>query len=104
MVHPYRLLRWLYLGRLTLAGGIFAGVLLVWGNAEPEVTLLATLVLLLSIGFTLVSVWHTHLRRREPGSDFLYAQVVFDTLVVTAVVHLTGGGESRAISRRSTSW
>ncbi|HEX6938044.1 MAG TPA: ATP-binding protein [Longimicrobiales bacterium] len=94
MVHPLRLLRWLYLGRLTLTAGIFAGVLLVWRNAGPEVTLVATLVLLLAIGFTLLSVWYTHVLRREPGSNFLYGQVVFDALVVTAVVHLTGGGAS----------
>ncbi len=94
MMHPSRLLRWLYLGRLTLTAGIFAGVLLVWRNAEPEVTLLATLVLLLTIGFTLLSAWYTHLLRREPGSNFLYGQVIFDVLVVTAVVHLTGGSAS----------
>ncbi len=94
MMHPHRLLRWLYMGRLTLAAGIFGGVLLVWREAGPEVTLLATLVMLLSIGVTLGSAWYTHLQRREPGDNFLYAQVVFDTLVVTAVVHMTGGGES----------
>ncbi|HEX7118770.1 MAG TPA: ATP-binding protein [Longimicrobiales bacterium] len=94
MMHPLRLLRWLYLGRLTLTAGIFAGVLLVWRNADPAVTLVATLVLLLAIGVTLLSAWHTHVLRREPGSNFLYGQVVFDTLVVTAVVHLTGGSES----------
>jgi len=94
MIHPSRLLRWLYLGRLTLTAGIFAGVLLVWRNAEPEVTLLATLVLLLTIGFTLFSAWYTHLLRREPGKNFLYGQVVFDVLVVTSVVHLTGGADS----------
>lgn len=89
-----RLLRLLYLGRLTLAAGIFGGALLVWPDTEPEVTLLATLMLLLSIGMALGSGWHTHLRGRKPGSGFLYAQVIFDALLVTAVVHLTGGSES----------
>ena len=93
-MHPIHLLRWLYLGRLTLAAGIFAGVLLVWRAAGPETTLLATLVLILSGAVTLVSAWYTHVLRREPGSNFLYAQVVFDTLLVTSVVHMTGGGDS----------
>lgn len=93
-MHPIHLLRWLYLGRLTLAAGIFAGVLLVWRAAGPETTLLATLVLILSGAVTLVSAWYTHVLRREPGSNFLYSQVVFDTLLVTSVVHMTGGGDS----------
>lgn len=94
MVHPNRLLRWLYLGRLTLAAGIFGGALLVWPSMQPSITLLATLALLLAIAITLPSAWHTHLKRREPSTDFLYVQVLFDALLVTAVVHLTGGSES----------
>ncbi|MBI4408781.1 MAG: PAS domain-containing protein [Gemmatimonadetes bacterium] len=94
MVPSPRLLRWLYLGRLTLAAGIFGGAVLVWPLTSPQTTLLATLVLLLSIGVTLVSVWHTQLLGRTPGRNFLYAQVLFDTLLVTSVVHLTGGADS----------
>lgn len=94
MVHPLRLLRWLYLGRLTLAAGIFGGALLVWSRMDPAATRLASLVLIVPIVVTLASAWHTHLRRMEPGRNFLYAQVIFDTLLVTAVVHLTGGSQS----------
>jgi two-component system sensor histidine kinase PilS (NtrC family) len=94
MVHPLRLLRWLYLGRLTLAAGIFGGALLVWSEMDPAATRLASLVLVVPIVVTLASAWHTHLRRVEPGRNFLYAQVIFDTLLVTAVVHLTGGSQS----------
>lgn len=94
MLHPNRLLRWLYLGRLTLAAGIFGGALLIWPRTTPEVTLLATLAFILSLAVTLGGMWHTHLRHREPSSNFLYLQIVFDALLVTAVVHLTGGSES----------
>ena len=94
MVQPFRLLRWLYLGRLTLAAGVFGGALLVWPEMEPRATRLVTLVFLLPLVVTGASAWHTHLRGRVPGSNFLYAQVIFDALLVTAVVHLTGGGES----------
>jgi two-component system, NtrC family, sensor histidine kinase PilS len=94
MAHQQRLLRWIYFGRLTLAAGIFGGVLLVWPLTAPETTRLATLVLLLSLAVTVPSAWHTHVRRRVPGRTFLYGQVLFDILLVTAAVHLTGGGES----------
>jgi two-component system sensor histidine kinase PilS (NtrC family) len=93
-VRPLRLLRWLYLGRLTLAAGIFGGALLVWRGTAPETTLLATLALLLSVAMTLASLWWTHVLERPPGENFMYVQVIFDTLLVTAVVHLTQGPRS----------
>lgn len=89
-------LRWLYLARLTLAAGIFAAALLVWTQPQvaPEVTLVATLLLVVTIAFTSGSFWYTHIARQPPGSNFLYAQAVFDVLLVTAVVHITGRGDS----------
>ena len=87
-------LRWLYLARLTLAAGIFAAALLAWPTAGPEVTLVATLLLVLSAGFTAWSFWSTHIAQAVPGPNLLYAQAVFDVLLATAVVHVTGRGES----------
>jgi two-component system, NtrC family, sensor histidine kinase PilS len=40
------------------------------------------------------SFWYTHVLRREPGEAFRYGQVVLDVLLVTGVVHVTGGPES----------
>ena len=96
MVSSPGVLRWLYLGRCTLAGGIFAAALLVWTRPQiaPEMTLVATLVLVVTLAFTAGSFWHTHIARQSPGVGFLYAQALFDVLLVTAVVHLTGRGES----------
>lgn len=96
MIHPSQLLRWLYLGRLTLAGGLFGGALLVWRSTEPLTTLLVTLGLLLSLGVTLWSLWYTEMLQRRPGPNFLYGQSVFDTLLVTLAVHVTttGAGEN----------
>ncbi|HUG40888.1 MAG TPA: ATP-binding protein [Longimicrobiales bacterium] len=90
------LLRWLYLARLTLATGIFAAALLVWTRPQiaPETTLVAALMLVLSLAFTVASFWYTHIAARQPGGNFLYAQALFDVLLVTAVVHITGRGES----------
>jgi two-component system, NtrC family, sensor histidine kinase PilS len=94
MVHTLRMLRWVYLGRLTLAAGIFAGAALAWQETVPQSTLLATLALLAALAVTGASAWWTHARGRWPGRDFLYAQVIFDVLLVTLVVHVTGGGDS----------
>jgi hypothetical protein len=38
------LLFWLYLGRMTLVSGILLAALLVWGQARPEQTFLATVM------------------------------------------------------------
>ena len=89
MVNTLRLLRWLYLGRLTLAAGIFGGALFTWGRTTPETTLLATLALLLSLATVLGGLWWTYGLQRSPGQNFLYLQVVFDTLLVTSIVHIT---------------
>jgi two-component system, NtrC family, sensor histidine kinase PilS len=90
------LLRWIYLARLTLAAGIFAAAVLVWTQpgVGAETTLVATVALIATLAVTAISFWHTQVEERTPSRSFLYAQVVFDVLLVTAVVHLTGGGES----------
>ena len=93
-MHPLRTLRWLYFGRLTVAAGVFAGALLVWPRITPSTSLTATLILLLSVAFTVGSLWYTYMLERQPGHGFMYAQVVFDALLVTAVVHVTGGARS----------
>ncbi len=88
------LLRWLYLGRLTLVTGILAGALLTWFEAEDQATLVATVMFLVALGITSASFWWTHLLDRGPRENFLYAQVILDILLVTGIVHITGGPES----------
>ncbi len=85
------LIRWEYLARLTLVTGILAGALFVWGQAERAQTFWATTLFLASLLLTAPSFWHTHVRQREPGDNFVYAQVIFDAVLVTAIVHITGG-------------
>jgi two-component system sensor histidine kinase PilS (NtrC family) len=87
-------LRWLYVGRLTLVTGILAGALFTWAEARPQDTLVATVMFLVAVAFTSASFWDTHMRRRDPGESFLYAQVLLDILLVTGVVHVTGGPDS----------
>jgi two-component system sensor histidine kinase PilS (NtrC family) len=85
------LLRWLYLGRLTLVTGILAGAILVWDQAGSVITLLSTIMFLVALGVTSASFWYTHILQRDPGENFLYAQVILDVLLVTGIVHVTGG-------------
>ncbi len=90
-------LRWLYVGRLTLVTGVLVAALLAWGQAEPEQTFLATAAFLAALGVTGGGFWYTHILGRAPGANLLYSQIAFDVLVVTAVVHMTGGGESNFV-------
>jgi two-component system sensor histidine kinase PilS (NtrC family) len=91
---PRRVLSWVYLGRLCLAGAIFTAAALVWNQAEANITLAASLILVMAAAFTAGSFWYTHLANRRPGRGYLYWQVVFDVLLVAVVVHFTGGPES----------
>jgi two-component system sensor histidine kinase PilS (NtrC family) len=77
---------------MTLAVGIFVGMMVAWFSAPPEATRIATLMFLATLAVTLASVWHTEIRARTPGRNFMYAQVVLDALLVTAVIHITSGG------------
>jgi two-component system, NtrC family, sensor histidine kinase PilS len=91
---PRRILGWVYVGRLCLAIGVFVAVVPLWRTVPAETSLVTTLVLVSAIVFTGASFWSSHLAGRTPGRSFLYFQVVFDVLLVGAVVHVTGGAES----------
>lgn len=94
VVRPLRLLRWVYASRLVLATGIFVAAVLRWLQVEPQTTLIATLVLILAVTCTAVSAWWTDLLGKQPGPNFLYGQALVDTVLVTAIVHITGGAAS----------
>jgi len=88
------LLRWIYLARLTLVTGIMAGALYVWPTVPGQDTRIVVVMFLAAYAVTASSFWYTHILGRPPGENFLYAQVILDTLVVTGVVDVTGGPES----------
>lgn len=94
MAQTLRMLRWLYVGRLTLATGIFTAALGAWTTASADTTLVATLGLLGAIVVTGGGIWWTEGAGRVPGRRFLYLQLTFDLLLVTAVVHITTVGGS----------
>jgi two-component system sensor histidine kinase PilS (NtrC family) len=82
------------MARFGLAGGLFAAAVFAWSAAAPTQTLTATLALVVTLIHTPISYWHTHVRRRQPGLSFLYAQATLDVVLVTLVVDVTGGSTS----------
>jgi two-component system, NtrC family, sensor histidine kinase PilS len=96
MERTRRWLRWLYTGRLVVATAIFVAALAQWfrPDGSPIETLIVTIALLCAIAMAAFGLWWVELAGREPGRNFLYFQVLFDVLLVTAVVHVTGGPQS----------
>src|SRR5882672_6145855 len=88
------LLRLIYVGRMCLAIAIYVTAALKVRVAAPLDILATSLMLVTAAAVTLASYWHTHFRRKVPGPTFLYLQALFDVLLITAVVHMTGGAES----------
>ena len=89
-----KLLRLVYVGRMCLAIAIYVTAALKIRVAAPLDILATSLMLVTAAAVTAASYWHTHFRRKLPGPTFLYLQALFDVLLITAVVHMTGGAES----------
>src|SRR3954465_1197702 len=89
-----QLLRLQYVGRMCLAIAIYLTTALKIRVAAPLDILVTSLLLVSAAVVTVVSYWHTHFRRRLPGPTFLYLQALFDVVLITAVVHMTGGADS----------
>jgi two-component system, NtrC family, sensor histidine kinase PilS len=91
---PQTILSWMYSGRLIIATAIFLAALWVWRDAPPAATRSATLILVAASGWTALSFWYSHGLRRPLSDRFLFGQVVFDVVLITWIVHLTGGANS----------
>jgi two-component system sensor histidine kinase PilS (NtrC family) len=83
----------MFAGRLTLAASIYVAAVFVWRDADAASTLIASLTFAVTAVFTAWSAWRVRGPARQLSKTFLYGQLVFDTLVVTAVVHVTGSEE-----------
>ena len=90
----FELLRLVYVGRMCLGAAIYVTAALKVRVAAPIDILVSSLMLVTAAAVTLASYWHTHIRRKMPGPTFLYLQAVFDVLLITAAVHMTGGADS----------
>lgn len=90
-VPPRRaMLRWLYIGRLSLAAGVFLAAALTWWQADLTQLLVASVSVTATLVVTAAAYWWSHLRPRDVGVSFLYAQALFDLTLVTAIVHIFG--------------
>ena len=95
MLDPHRILRWVYLGRLTMSAAIFIAAVLAWRDADSGLTLIASLLITCALAFTAGSALYSVVYRSTLRPGFLYTQSLFDLAVVTAIVHVTGGGSSQ---------
>lgn len=95
VLQPRRLLVWIYVGRLAVASANFAWALRFALFENPTNTLIAAAAFVSAMALTAVSYVRTEVNRRHAGPGFLYIQFVHDLLLITAVVHLTGGGDSQ---------
>jgi two-component system, NtrC family, sensor histidine kinase PilS len=94
MVEPRRVLRYIYIGRLSLAAAIFIAAASAWHGPDARDTLLATLALFASIAFTSLSAWFALAYRTLVSRAFYYTQSLFDVALITTIVHITGGSLS----------
>ncbi len=90
-----RVLRWVWLGRVGLACAILVAAVFVWSRADPTDTLVATLAFAAAILGTVASAMYGEMRRGTFGSGYYGVQCAIDLLLVTAVVHITGGWSSQ---------
>jgi two-component system sensor histidine kinase PilS (NtrC family) len=96
LLDPARLVRWVYVGRLTIASAIFLAAVLV---SQDEITdkgklVVAALTFAMTVVVTATSVLYSEFFRRPLKPTFYYLQSIFDLLLVTAVVHVTGASAS----------
>ena len=91
ILDPRRLLRWVFVGRLSVASAILLAAMLWWTTpfADPQATVVASAAFGFALVITGASAVYTEIYRRRLGPTFLYSQAIVDLLLVTAVVHVT---------------
>ena len=87
--NPRRVLRGLYVGRITLALALFLSSLATGPQLGSQTTTIVSLALVAAFAFTVASFIWIDLTGHDPGPSFMYLQVAFDMLLVTAAVHVT---------------
>ena len=95
MLDPRRMLRWIYIGRLIIAVAIFLAAIILWTQGDQLNQLVAALTFALATAVTAASWAYSEIYKRPLRTNFLYLQSVFDLLLVTVVVHVTGGALSQ---------
>jgi len=88
------LLRWIYLGRMTLLAGVLVAAREGWFEGDPLQVEIALGMFLVGGVVTGLSGWWTHGRGRQATENFCYLQVLLDVLLATGIVHVTAGAGS----------
>ena len=97
VVDRARMLYYIYAGRLVVCLGVYGSALVaegLWGGVSVETRWIALGGMALAGLATPAAYWWSHGRREEPGTGFVYGQAILDILLVTGIVHITGGSES----------
>jgi two-component system sensor histidine kinase PilS (NtrC family) len=96
ILDPRRLLQWIYVGRLSLVSAILLAAVIVWHRADtdPGNLLIASLAFAVTTLWTGGSLWYVEIYGRQPRPTFSYLQTAYDLVLVTAIVHATGGTTS----------
>jgi two-component system sensor histidine kinase PilS (NtrC family) len=89
VLDPRRLVRWMYVSRLSIATSMIVAAFITWFQTDPAKSFIATAALVGAIVFTAASFLWTEVNRKPLTKGFIYGQLIFDLLVVTAVVHVT---------------
>lgn len=90
---PGRVLVWIYVARAALCAALlfrFPGD----SSAFPHEAAYLAAIVALVFAVTGPSFAYTRSPARRPGRTFLYGQVLFDVLLLTGIVYLTGGQQS----------
>ena len=94
---PLGILQWVYLGRIVVSFAMFLSAAFYFAAVPPGVLLALAIAALGSFVVSGASAFYTHVAARYPGATFIYLQAMFDLVLVTTVVHVTGGAESEFI-------
>ncbi|MEN8144126.1 MAG: ATP-binding protein [Gemmatimonadota bacterium] len=99
---PPQVLYFVYASRLVICLGVYGAALIkadvwLWGpGVVPQgVRNVAVIGLSAAAVFTPLAYWFSHWRKKFLSRSFLYLQAVLDVALVTGIVHITGGFESR---------
>ncbi len=96
-----RVLYWIYAGRLVVSLAIYGTAIIVgdlWraAGAEPDsgFRTIAIFGLATAAFATTAAYWYSHIHGGKPRRPFLLSQALLDLLIVTGIVHITGGSQS----------
>jgi len=96
-----RVLYWIYAGRLVVCLAVYGTAIVVgdlWqasgAPAIPGFRSISIAGLGAAALVTPIAYWYSHVSRQTPGRVFLLSQALLDLLLITGIVHITGGSQS----------